>query len=201
MVQERQSRGAESKARLFEAASHLFAERGYYGTKVSDIVAEAGVSQPTFYAYFESKEALFEELVSTFRNGLRHLVSVSGISESVPIEEGEQHLRCTHLAILEYLGSNPVMTRIALLQAPDAAEVYRELAAILTLNLKHEQQLGILRADLEAELIAEALVGIVHQLTVRYLLTGERDARDLADFSLDLIFHGTQAFPPQHDRP
>jgi TetR/AcrR family fatty acid metabolism transcriptional regulator len=201
MVQERQSRGAESKARLFEAASRLFAERGYVGTKVSDIVAEAGVSQPTFYAYFESKETLFVELVTTFRNGLRDLVVLAGISEPVSIEEGEQYLRRTHIAILEYLGSNPVMTRIALLQAPDAAEVYRELAAILTVNLQREQQLGIIRSDLEAELIAEALVGIVHQLTVRYLLTGERNAHDLADFCIDLVFHGTQALPHQHNIP
>jgi TetR/AcrR family transcriptional regulator, fatty acid metabolism regulator protein len=196
MAEERLSRGEESKARLFQAASRLFAGQGYAGTKISDIVAEAGVSQPTFYAYFESKEALFVELVATFREGLRHLVTILQLPESASVAEQEEHLRRTHIAIFEYLALNPVMTRIGLLQAPDGAEVYRGLAAILATTFQHSQQLGLVRAELDADLIAESIVGMVHQLTVRYLLTGERTPLELAEFSLDVICYGTHTLPP-----
>lgn len=192
MVEERLSKGEESKARLFQAASRLFAEQGYSGTKISDIVAEAGVSQPTFYAYFESKESLFVELVATFREGLRHLVTTLQVPESASVAEQEEHLRITHIAIFDYLAANPVMTRIGLLQAPDGAEVYRGFATILAADFRHSQRLGLVRAELDAELIAESVVGMVHQLTVRYLLTGERTPRELAEFSLEVICFGTR---------
>jgi len=198
MVATRQNRGVESKARLFQAASHIFAERGYYGTKVSDIVAEAGVSQPTFYAYFDSKEALFAELVATFREGLSTFVVISRVPEDSTPETGERHLRDNLTAIFEYLGSDPVMTRIGLLLAPDSAEIYGALAAIVTTNLTRAQILGWARPSIEVSVVAEAIVGVIHQLTVRYLLTRERDPLQLADIAVDFILQGTQKpIPPQ----
>lgn len=198
MIQERQGRGVESKARLFQAASHIFAERGYYETKISDIVAEAGVSQPTFYAYFDSKEALFAELVGTFRAGLSALVATSRVPDHPTADMCERHLRENLTEIFQYLGSDPVMTRIGLLQAPDSAEVYSAFAAMIAANLAYVQSVGLVRATVETGVIAQAVVGIVHQLTIRYLLTREREPLELADIAIDFIFYGTQA--PAHRR-
>lgn len=46
----------ERKQELIDAAERLFAEAGYEGTAVSDIVREIKVGQGTFYHYFQSKE-------------------------------------------------------------------------------------------------------------------------------------------------
>jgi TetR/AcrR family transcriptional regulator, transcriptional repressor for nem operon len=43
--------------KLLEAGVTLFAEKGYHGTGVKDIVERAGVPKGSFYNYFESKEA------------------------------------------------------------------------------------------------------------------------------------------------
>ncbi len=53
----------ETRERLLQSAKHIFSEKGYWGTRVSDIVKEAGVSQGTFYLYFKSKDEIFKELV------------------------------------------------------------------------------------------------------------------------------------------
>ncbi len=45
-----------TRQRLSAAAFALFAERGYDAVSVGDIAAAAGVSVPTFYAYFRTKE-------------------------------------------------------------------------------------------------------------------------------------------------
>jgi len=42
-----------------ETATELFAEKGYAGTSVREIVEKAGVSKPVLYYYFKSKEGLF----------------------------------------------------------------------------------------------------------------------------------------------
>lgn len=48
---------------LFLAGIHLFAEKGYAGTSVREIVARAGVTKPVLYYYFQSKEGLFQAIL------------------------------------------------------------------------------------------------------------------------------------------
>ena len=53
----------EKKARIREAAFKLFTENGYKSVKITDIAGPADVSQVTIYNHFESKEALFRDMV------------------------------------------------------------------------------------------------------------------------------------------
>ena len=48
-----------TRERILETATDLFAEKGYAGTYVREIVEKAGVSKPVLYYYFRSKEGLF----------------------------------------------------------------------------------------------------------------------------------------------
>lgn len=56
----------EKKARIRQAALQLFTEKGYRTVKISDIAKAAGVSQVTIYNHFESKDALFRDLIIGF---------------------------------------------------------------------------------------------------------------------------------------
>ena len=66
------------RGELLDAAGALFAERGYDGTAVSDIVSRAGVAQGTFYLYFPTKahccaalaEQVAEELLALMQRVL-----------------------------------------------------------------------------------------------------------------------------------
>jgi AcrR family transcriptional regulator len=55
--------GDELRARLLAAAAAVFARSGYAGTKVMDIVREAGLSAGALYGRFESKNDLLREAV------------------------------------------------------------------------------------------------------------------------------------------
>ena len=48
----------QRKRQLLEAAQRVFADKGFHAANVSDVAAEAGVSQGTVYHYFDSKEEL-----------------------------------------------------------------------------------------------------------------------------------------------
>ncbi|MFT3872376.1 MAG: TetR/AcrR family transcriptional regulator [Nocardioides sp.] len=54
-------KGHRTRKRLLEAATIVFERDGYLGTRVADIVAEAGVSHGSFYTYFDSKDDVFRE--------------------------------------------------------------------------------------------------------------------------------------------
>jgi TetR/AcrR family transcriptional regulator len=53
------SRQSNARERIMETAIALFAEKGYAGTSVREIVAAAGMSKPVLYYYFKNKEGLF----------------------------------------------------------------------------------------------------------------------------------------------
>src|SRR5439155_7896810 len=50
------------RRRLVEAATRLFAEKGYEGASVSEIVAAAGVTKGSMYHYFQAKDDLLFEI-------------------------------------------------------------------------------------------------------------------------------------------
>lgn len=50
--------GIDNRAKILDAAEACFADKGYAGTSVREIVHAAGVKSPTLYHYFGSKEDL-----------------------------------------------------------------------------------------------------------------------------------------------
>ena len=57
------SRAWETRTAILEAAADCFAENGYAETGVAEICHRAGVSRGALYYHFESKQAIFLELV------------------------------------------------------------------------------------------------------------------------------------------
>lgn len=55
----REEQKAQSRQKLLESAAKCFAKNGFEGCSVSDIAAEAGMSQGSVYVHFASKEELF----------------------------------------------------------------------------------------------------------------------------------------------
>jgi AcrR family transcriptional regulator len=54
------------RRQLFEVALSLFAEHGYAATTMDEIAEAAGVTKPLVYQHFESKRALYLELMDVF---------------------------------------------------------------------------------------------------------------------------------------
>lgn len=68
-------RGQRTRERILEAGREVFLERGFHAATVDDIVAVAGISHGTFYLYFASKAALFEQLVAAVATEMMLLVA------------------------------------------------------------------------------------------------------------------------------
>lgn len=66
---------ANARQRLLETATELFAEKGYAGTSVREIVGKAGVSKPVLYYYFKSKEGLFYAILQWAADVQRHFLN------------------------------------------------------------------------------------------------------------------------------
>ncbi len=183
-------KGEATRARLLAAATTAFAAHGYHDTRVSDIVQAAGITQPAFYLYFASKEAIFAELIASFQTQIKQLVgavlpTASGASTSIT-----DHIRANLEAIYRLLDADHQLTRVVLFHNPEAARQQDELAALMRVQMAQGQAAGILRANLDLDVVAFALIGMVEQLARRWLLTGEKDVVALATVHADLVLNG-----------
>src|SRR5256885_10785196 len=61
-VAEAREREPAVRRRLVEAATRLFAEKGYENASVSEVVAAAGVTKGSMYHYFQAKDDLLLEI-------------------------------------------------------------------------------------------------------------------------------------------
>ncbi|MEA4972716.1 MAG: TetR/AcrR family transcriptional regulator [Candidatus Metalachnospira sp.] len=62
----KKEQGADTKKRLYESAEKLFQQYDYKDVNIEAITEAAGVTKGTFYVHFDSKDALYITLFSTY---------------------------------------------------------------------------------------------------------------------------------------
>lgn len=62
-INKREEQKEERRNRILEVSLDLFLEKGFSGTKISDISSAVGMSAGLFFHYFNSKDEVYEELV------------------------------------------------------------------------------------------------------------------------------------------
>ncbi|HEX2776158.1 MAG TPA: helix-turn-helix domain-containing protein, partial [Candidatus Acidoferrales bacterium] len=58
----RERKKARLRQQIIETSLRMFRERGYDSTRIDDIVQALDISQPTFFRYFPSKDAVLREV-------------------------------------------------------------------------------------------------------------------------------------------
>jgi len=157
------TRGEVTRQRLLEHACREFARLGFHSTKVSNIVKASGLSQPTFYIYFDSKEAAYEELVHEFRRRLRIITKDLLIQKPIGGEALVKSLQFSFISFLSFLAEDPDLTEIGLFQPPGCTETKASLAVWIADNIAQEQELRVFSKDVDALTVARCFVGMIDQ--------------------------------------
>ena len=80
-----EQRSEETRNRILAAAENCFAHSGYDGTSVAQICQEAGVSKGALYHHFDSKQAIFLELLNRWLEAMDfQLADLGGDPPDVP---------------------------------------------------------------------------------------------------------------------
>src|SRR5689334_7664319 len=88
-------RGRERRRQLMEFAATRFAENGYHGTSVAEIVRGLGVGKGVFYWYFPTKEDLFIEILRDAQRQLRRRQKAAIGDEPDPVRRIELGIRAS----------------------------------------------------------------------------------------------------------
>ncbi|MDF9761653.1 AcrR family transcriptional regulator [Peribacillus simplex] len=190
MVKEKGLKGKETKARIKEAATYEFATHGFYNTKVSDIVKRANLTQPGFYLYFSSKDAIFDELVMDFRNKLHMLIETQRLSPKIEKEDLTQRILISIEILFQFFIDNPDLTKVGLILAHDSESFKGKIIELLANNLKYEQQSGYFRSNLSMDITAVCIFGMIEQLITSCLMRNKSNPKILAEEVVNLVIKG-----------
>jgi AcrR family transcriptional regulator len=100
--------GADKRQLFFKVGEELFSRYGYKDVNIEDITKEAGVGTGSFYTYFESKEAFYEQILDNLENqGIRSVDRLVAGFKS-PVNKMKALYRFTTLGVK----NNPILLGI-----------------------------------------------------------------------------------------
>jgi AcrR family transcriptional regulator len=141
-----------------DAATTLFARRGYAATSVEDIVSAAGVTKPMLYRHFESKQDLCIALLERHRDELV-AAPLAVFEPAAPDQRGQ--LVAMIEAWLEHTRRHPDATRLLFIPLTGDHEVERVQGELYA--RQRATQTALLREfapqleDTDAEVMGELL--------------------------------------------
>jgi AcrR family transcriptional regulator len=162
-------RGLDTRRRLLDTAERVFGELGYHDASIVKITEAAGVAQGTFYLYFDSKKAVFDELVRDLNRRVRHAMKEGS-------SQGKTRLEAELLgfdAYFRFTAEHPALYRIirqAEFVSPEMLEYhYERLSAGYVEALRAAVESGEVGA-IDPEVTAWALMGLGEMLGMRWIL-------------------------------
>lgn len=165
-------KGQRTRRALLEAAEEVFAEYGWETASIVKITERAGVSQGTFYRYFVSKQAIFDELVEDLNRRVRHAMAERAAHGR---SRGEAE-RLGFEGFFRFTAEHPALYRVirqAEFASPAALQRhYERIAAGYSAALTASMDSGeIARGD--PEVLAYALMGIGELVGMRWIRWNE----------------------------
>lgn len=190
------------RQQLLEAALGAFGAGGYHGTHVDQIIERAGVARGTFYLHFSSKQEIFDALIDQMLQVFLDVRPAEQPEDIRTLEDAEGVLRASYRTVLTAFHENRRLMRLLLEEAVGLDRDYRQrlerhyrtwhARVASTLEMLVDQ--GLARRDLDAEVTAEMVLGMVERLTRRYLLRSRKPPLDrLVDALVTLELGGIRA--------
>ncbi|MFH1139053.1 MAG: TetR/AcrR family transcriptional regulator [Pseudomonadota bacterium] len=107
---------------IIQAAVTVFAESGYYNSRVSDIVKKINAAQGLFYYYFESKEEMLLTIYQTAWNNLLEFIDRAGREHDGPLSK----IRAVIEYIFKSFRKNPDLMKVLIMDVPRLERFYDE---------------------------------------------------------------------------
>lgn len=196
-----ENRQSEREERILNAAAELIIRYGYDKTTVDEIAQAAGVSKGTIYLHFKSKEDLFEALI------LRESDWVTlRFFERLDADPRGVTIFTVYLHGMLLLDKSPLLKAIYIRDRRILGDWVRHLrdtpaygqAMSVTVEfIRHFQELGLLRRDLDPETVTYLLTALRYGiLTIDNYLPSDQAAPSVADLSETLAEMLTSGLAP-----
>ena len=196
-------KGEKSTAKrqqILDSAVAVFAEKGFYNAKVTDIAHKAGVAHGTVYLYFQTKEDI---LIQIFEEKFEELVNY------IFTEVGTEHNAVAKLRRLisiqmQMVETNPELTELMLLEARQSSKFILS-SAISKIGdycdkiegiLKEGIEEGLVRPDLDLTVASTMLYSGIEGIATRWMLENKHyNLNSYAEQLIQLFIGGIRKLP------
>ncbi len=193
--QEESRTGAREKRRqqIKEAASEVFLEKGFQQSRIQDITSAAGISTGTFYIYYGDKRELFMDVIDELIQN-----TMTAIEDAISRDGGSfgRAMTAARLYMENYDYYSGIINQLRGMMAatePSAREkfiaLHNQLADPIVRGIRAAIEQGLIR-EVDPELLARALMGIVEFLAIYLSFDDKHDAAEATSFMVDLVMNG-----------
>jgi AcrR family transcriptional regulator len=159
----------EKKEKTIEKAREYFHKYWYRKASLSDLIAEIGISKPTFYNYFKNKEALFNSVMLATYNEFQYEYNQRTKRATSAMEKLDLYIR-TYQWFLEhfplykdlYIPGNDLMPRW--LKSRYSKDIHAEGIETIRSILEQGQEERLFSEDLD---ISKAAVLVYNMITLQ----------------------------------
>ncbi len=165
--------------KIINAATKVFAKKGFFNARISDIAKEAKVADGTIYLYFNNK---FDILISVFEEEISNLIEQ--VTKSLVLEpDPRNQLRIfatKHLTMMKKNKNLAEVIQIELRQSTKLIKDYRnnkfsEYIDIISTIIKSGQAQNIYRTDIKPGIAKRAFFGALDEISRVWSLSLETE--------------------------
>jgi TetR/AcrR family fatty acid metabolism transcriptional regulator len=165
-----------TKGRILDAALDIFSRKGFYNTRLDEIVDASHTSKGAIYFHFPNKERLFLALVDQFADLLERRVVDTIQTE----DKGINRVRVAMITILDTFGRYRRPAKILLVQAAGLGSTFEEkrneindrFAFLIQTYLDESVEIGDIE-PVDTEVVSIAWMGAIYNVIIRWVNTGE----------------------------
>lgn len=170
---DRSARG-EKRQQILDAATRVFASRGYHGARVSDIAREAGIAYGLVYHYFRNKDEILDTIFAERWGAF--VAVVDGVAAG-PQPASEKLRQLAALVLFAYR-RRPDWVKVLVFEIqrssrfsePEQIEAVGRLFRAVARIVRDGQEAGELRGDLDANLVCLAFIGALETMITSQVL-------------------------------
>jgi TetR/AcrR family fatty acid metabolism transcriptional regulator len=164
--------------KIIEAATKVFARKGFYKAKISEIASEARVADGTIYIYFENKDdiliCLFEEQMKAVLDNM--VIKIS--EEDDPVKKLEK-FALTHLQLVEQNKNMAEIIQVEVRQSSKFMKEYRNDPFVQYLELiadiiRQGQKEGLFKKEIIPGVAKRAFFGALDEMSRFWVLSSRR---------------------------
>jgi AcrR family transcriptional regulator len=182
------------RAAVLAVARRIFSEKGYHATSIHHLIESADIARGTFYLYFESKRAIFDELLDGLVTTLQAQVKRIEVGPDAP--DPVEQMNATVDRVLKTLLDNREMARILLREAVGIdsdfdrklSDFYGRMEAMLISALNTGRSLGLVR-PCDAKVVARCILGSVKEVVQWAFVEQDPMQIDLKRLGHEVIAH------------
>jgi TetR/AcrR family transcriptional regulator, fatty acid metabolism regulator protein len=190
------SRDGEKYHRIIAAATKVFARKGFFHAKVSDIAREAQVADGTIYLYFENKDDI---LISLFEEQMKAVLEnmVEEVSKEKDAPGKIKRFALAHLRLIELNKNVAEIIQVELRQSSKFMKEYKNEKFMEYLNLISDiitegQEQGVFKRDIIPDIAKRAFFGALDEMSRFWVLSSHKkyDIETAATQISEYFLHG-----------